>query len=337
MGDNTSEVEVKQIDWLNNGTIHYNYIKSDNPVIVLKEGDIDPSTNEYAKYIYCITSDVQVSKYYYNHEEKDIGNKTVYIPKLKTSKNLNIIIPNAEIHDDSLVQSEIRLGTDENALILVAQNLWLEKSVGNNNYYTIIDYCEIYISSGKIYMEEKYKYSITKENTCIKYLKYINNTCECEYCDFYIYNIYIAENLKNISLLYINYFYETTIPDIKSPFYGDSMLCINGIYDSYQIFLEPQNTCSLIGNNIYFLYDSEQDLTTPLSCKKELLDVEYINYWDDHNTDNDFKIHNLKKLKITNLDIPDEHKLRNLDGDIEITGNFTMGSNSVIQCKKLTF
>ena len=141
MGDNTDEVEVLQSYWLDGGSIQWNYIKSNDPVIELKEGGTDPFTNKYSKYIYCITSDVQVSTYYHNHEEYSIGDKTVIIPKLKTNSSLNITIPNAEILDDSGVRSEIKLGTDDDALTLVAQNLWLEKCDGNNDYYTIINYC----------------------------------------------------------------------------------------------------------------------------------------------------------------------------------------------------
>lgn len=40
---------------------------------------------------------------------------------------------------------------------------------------------------------------------------------------------------------------------------------------------------------------------------------------------------------LTNLTIPKDHKLRNLDGDIQVTGEFTMEEGSELECNTLEF
>ena len=343
------EEDIENFLFFYNDTTCYissNYIDdiTDTEISLLRTKEIHSIEK---KLVYVISCNANIIGYMDKEQNfHDIENKKVIIPKLKTKgtseQHLKITIVNAEILDDSEVNDEIKLGMGNNALTLVAQKLWLEKSSSDNNnyYYTIINYCisnSTQIRSCEVYMNENYKYSITKENTYIKYVKYENNTYELKNGQFYIPYIYIAENLENIHLLNSNFFYESTIPDIKSPFYGDSEFYINGKYRFNQICLSKEEKIHLYDNNIYFLYDKEQNLTKPLSCIKESLNVESIEKWLGNDTSKDFKIHNLKKLKITDLTIPTDHKLRNLDGDIEITEKFAMESNSVIQCKKLTF
>lgn len=340
----TTEVEyIENFLFFSSGTTCYissNYIDdiTDNEIRLLSTKEIHNIEKKLVYFIYC---DANIIGYMDKEQNfNDIGSKKVIIPKLKTNRNLTITIVNAEIIDDSEVNDEIKLGTDQNALTLVAQNLWLEINDSINNFYTIINYCisnSNDISSKNVYMDQKYKYSITKNKVYITHLKYGDSKKNCIDWNFYIPYIYIAENLETVCLLKLNYFYESTIPDIKSPFYTDSMVYINGSYCNSKIYLFSDNKVYLYGNNIYFTYSNEHRLTTPLSCINKSLNIESIFNWKGYDMNRDFKIHNLKKLVITDLSIPIDYKLRNLDGDIEITRDFTMGSNSEIQCKKLTF
>ena len=179
MTNNKQEIDME--NWLccynHNEYVYYiedEFIESnDEQQIVLNSKD-----EEGNEIVYVINNIAIIDKY--SEQQKEIGSKKVIIPRLKTtgtSENpLTITILNAEILDDSEVNDEIKLGIGDNALTLVAQNLWLEKnsSDDNNDYYTIINYCisdSDQISCNGIVMDQKYKYSITKENTYIKFLK----------------------------------------------------------------------------------------------------------------------------------------------------------------------
>lgn len=329
------------------GTLHYSikndYIQSTEPAIKLFEGKHETVNGKkvYKRYTYEIKSPYEgiaedigllVDKYSTESGRYDINDKTVIIPKLKTgSKEVKYAIINAEILDDSGVQSEIKLGTGDNALTLVAQNLWIDTN--NDTIFNINSmYIEEYNETKKeLIMKSNYKYCITQSNT--ELLKNYEGLLQ-----LVIYGLYIAQNLNGIKLFHFIALEYFSVLDIKSPFYGDLQLYDkkNDNYTNISICLSTKQLYYLNGNDIYFLFIDNTSITTPLSCITEELNINQIVTWHSLNETNEFNIHNLKKLKVTNLDIPKDHKLRNLDGDIEVTGNFIMEENSEIQCNTLS-